>query len=121
MKCIQENPSSWGDKVNYVDVNNRVLGFSLDQSCCEIFGHGVFVGAGPDAPSSTDDIDAYSFVDEPPAEPPAGPMGTEGECGGRLAFRITADGKPDLWVHIWNHHNGYYSHGWTSWRGEGSL
>ncbi len=35
----------------------------------------------------------------------------EWEAGGIAIFRLVADGKPDKYLHIFNNHTGYYSHG----------
>lgn len=108
----------WPGKVNYVDDANKVVGFDSEQSCCENFGHGVFQVI----PESTDvsqydvNIEPYRFVDAPPT-----PCLVSSDCGGGLAWRIVAPGLPDLFVVIWNHHNGYYSHGFKAWNKEGSL
>jgi hypothetical protein len=33
--------------------------------------------------------------------------------GGMVRFRLVAEGKPDLYLHLFNSHNGYYSHGFN--------
>jgi len=120
MKCFDQVPP-FTTKVNYVDETNKVVGFDMDSSCCESFGHGVFdyepnEKTNLDEPS-TADISLYSFVDE---KPNAFEHSSD-DGGGNLSFRISAPNLPDLWVVIWNHHNGYYAHGWTSWNDEGYL
>lgn len=103
MKCFDQ-VKPWPNKVNYVDDNNRVLGFDMQSSCCEHFGHGVFSGIPTDETKDTSvDITAYAFAGERP---------TDCLNGSGLAFRIVAPNAPDLFVVIWNYHNGYYSHGW---------
>lgn len=116
MQCFDcVNP--WPSKVNYVDASNRVLGFDIMSGCCEVFGHGVFdhIPTDPERVGAPD-ISAYSFADEKPTD-----CLPDSDAGGGLAFRITAQDKPDLWVCIWNHHNGYYSHGWTFGNLDGRL
>jgi hypothetical protein len=117
---VFEDGKSWGRKINYVDENNVVLGFDMDQQCCENFGHGVFANP-PQSLSDTEIVDVdlanYRFAAD------AKPVNCKSydDEGGGLAFRIVADGLPDLYVAIWNHHNGYYSHGFN-WKDEsGSL
>jgi len=103
-------------KTNYVDANNRVLGYDSDQQCCEQHGSGVFrkedknlffesattrAHYDPPAPSGFSiQTEGYAFVDERP-EP----------CGETLWFRLQKEGEADLFVCLWNFHNGYYSHG----------
>lgn len=118
MQVFDKSTYPWPDKVNYVDSANNVVGFDMYANCCESFGHGVFLSI----PTSTDeakadiDLSPYSFVNENPTE-----CLPDADGGGGLAFRIVAEGRPDAYVVIWNHHNGYYSHGFSYWNGEGSL
>lgn len=118
MKCFDPNNSRWESKVNYVDVNNRLVGFDMDSSWREYFGHGVFAALPVDSAELTSpveaDIEPYSFADEEPTL-----ITDRYNEGGTLCFRICADKLPDLWVCIWNHHNGHYGHGFTHWRRDG--
>lgn len=117
MKCF-DLVDPWTGKVNYVDANNVVLGFDTERCCCESFGHAVVsslaeakeVSEGRADPSPLD-ITAYSFAQEPPHS-----VDCSEDCAEynhALAFRILAPNMRDLFVAIWNHHNGYYSHGFT--------
>ena len=123
MKVFTTDNSPWNAEVNYVDKNNRVLGYSMSQDCCEIFGHCVLAKlpapeGEPDDHALPDSVlEPYSFSPEAPAPLPS----RRADEGSVLAFRIVADGLPDLWVVIWNFHNGYYSHGWEFDGKEGSL
>jgi hypothetical protein len=116
----KDTPSSWSEKINYVDQNNRVLGYDMQSSCCESFGHGVY--ATPFGPENEDelivDLTPYTFVDEPHSSEESC---STYDCGSAVAFRISAPNLPDLYVRLWNSHNGYYSHGFTAWNAEGSL
>lgn len=118
MRCFDPNNSKWESKINYADANNRVVGFDMDSSCCEYFGHGVFaalpVGIDNLESPTEADIGPYAFADEEPTL-----IDASDDAGGTLCFRIYADELPDLWVCIWNHHNGYYGHGFTYWRMDG--
>lgn len=118
MKRFTDGPASWRDKINYVDSNNRVLGFSVERSCCEHFGHAVTKSIPRKDEDLKDytgfsdaDLEPYEFVDEPHINV----EGLSHENGGTIALRITAKGQQDLFVVIWNHHNGYYSHGFNTW------
>jgi hypothetical protein len=62
------------------------------------------------------DLRSYRFTDE---DPLIGKLKWHDE-GGYAAFRIVADGKPDMFVVFENAHNGYYSHKF-SYGKEGSL
>ncbi len=116
--------AKWESKINYVDSNNRLVGFDVAQSCCEWFGHAVCKTIPKTNQELEDyegfkeeDLSDYCFVDEEPTTVKE----IDVEEGGTLAFRLHAPARPDLFVVIWNHHNGYYSHGFETWREEGAL
>lgn len=119
MKVFTEE-DSFDKKVNYVDENDRFVGYDLYRNCCESFGHAVTtdkeIGEFPDdVPCNVAkdvDLAPYRFVDEPPDK-----VKSEDEYtrGGSVFFRIEAPDLPDLYVALWNYHNGYYSHGFESW------
>lgn len=123
----QDCQAPFNSKVNYVDKNNRVVGFDMDSHCCEDFGHMVTTTKPPEDIYSScwyeemsefvGDLEPYTFADEGPVDC----LDIRDESGGGLAYRIVAKGEPDMWVVIWNHHNGYYSHGFEDWRDEGWL
>jgi len=41
MKIFHKTPTDWESKINFVDVNNRAVGFDMAENCCEDFGCGV--------------------------------------------------------------------------------
>lgn len=105
---IFEN-GGWGNKVNFVDENNVVLGFDMSASCCESFGWYII----PEISEETQDgevpknIEDYSFdkdffqeLDE-----------TNEDCGGIVVFKILSKTGDIRYIHLYNFHNGYYSHG----------
>lgn len=109
-----DNPKSWSAKVNFVDRNNVVVGFDMGQDCCESFGYVLShevprPEAGREVPESLPDEgwDAYEF-DTKFRLRDAIP---DYDGGGSVTFRLTAEGQPDLFLTLYNHHNGYYSHG----------
>jgi hypothetical protein len=126
MRVFTEEEGSFSEKVNYVDENDRFVGYDMMRNCCESFGHCIATTPeaetydGPVKRVKTEDVDLspYRFVDEPPTkvEPE-----DEYDRGGTLFFRIAAEGLPDLFVAIWNYHNGYYAHGFESFKTEGNL
>ena len=119
MRHFTPENTKWCSKYNFVDKNNRLVGFDMHSHCCESFGWGIGLTKDEIENSpSNEDLKPYVFANEPPTEtdPP------DGDCGGTISFRLIADGKPDLWLNLYNHHNGYYSHGWeSSWAGNGYL
>lgn len=112
MKLFDKTNGPWDSKVNYVDAANRVLGYDMFRDCCESFGHGVFSSVrlvDRDTASEAHEIAAYSFANDEPTALKA--PGEHDDAGGSVCFRICAAGLPDLFVILWNYHNGYYSHG----------
>lgn len=113
-------------KINFVDDNNVFVGFSYDSCCCEQFGHYFHrtLGVTPDMAAPVEDFDTegYQFDKTFCEETESG-----GDSGGKATFRLTRPTTPTrskkaakrkgpvtcevLYLTIYNHHNGYYSHG----------
>jgi hypothetical protein len=110
MKLFDNPPKSWGGKVNFVDKNNVVVGFDYTSSCCENFGY-LLTEHLPTSTSSPevsiDSLEPYVFDTEFRGSPNLG--NTDG--GGEVSFKLVAPGLPDRYLTLFNHHNGYYSHG----------
>jgi hypothetical protein len=125
MKIIETDRNTYFDKINFVDENNVFVGYDLATDCCEradwfmsttedtkpigendnripvdyydeyVFDKEYFVEVVP-AQEGNDD-DKYSCLDE----------------GGMVRFKLVSKvpDQPPLFLHIYNSHNGYYSHG----------
>ncbi len=119
MTRIWNCTDTFPDKVNFIDINNVILGYDLRQSCCE---HAFWTvskskdGADPIHEGDNDkpgeiQIEGYAF------DPDFHEMADNDDREHYVAiFKLVDcewDGKPDLYVRIENHHNGYYSHGFT--------
>jgi hypothetical protein len=110
---IFDRVEGWGCKVNFVDENNVVLGYDVSQHCCEhadwfISDYMITNDYSDLSGDSTIDVSNYRFdidffkrVDNP-----------EREAESVVIFRIT-DGETEKFIHLYNIHNGYYSHGFT--------
>lgn len=109
-----------GDRTNFADKNNVVLGWDSSTNCCE--DHGWFIvpyeTIMPGAESEYDDLTPYNFDTAYFEEIDAI---KRLDSGGMIRFRLVADGLPDLFLHLYNLHNGYYSHGFSVQRGESML
>jgi len=101
---------NWSEKVNFVDENNVVLGYDLEQDCCEHADW--FIADRPmkkicerktDNPRLSGYVFDTKYFESIQNE-------DESEEGGMAIFRIT-NGKKEKFIHIYNSHNGYYSHG----------
>ena len=96
-------------KVNFVDENNIVLGYDMNQICCE------------DADWFISDVIENTKIDEMEHDIEDFVFDTEFfdeiDCPDNdealiAVFRIT-NGKQEKYIHLYNCHNGYYSHGFT--------
>lgn len=97
---------------NWIDSNNVFVGFCNYENCCESFGW--FYSTGLPSPGAVDgDIpndhstegycfDTSYFHDH----------GSEGtDDGGAVSFLLAKPNAPSFYLTIYNHQNGYYSHG----------
>lgn len=103
-------------KVNFIDSNNVILGYDLGQSCCE---HAFWtisekpdgsdpIHKGDDEAAQEIELDGYCF------DPEFFERADEDASENYVArFRLKGWSKPDLYVRLENHQNGYYSHGFT--------
>lgn len=123
----------WGHRVNFVDDNNVFVGYDMDQSCCEyaswyISDDPVFTLEGDEKPEPTARVlESYVFDRDYMEDHDDGRL----DEGGAVSFRLVSEGRPDLFLFLFNIHNGYYGHGfsfgidetsgWTTKLQEGSL
>ena len=111
MKIFRGTESTWLTKINFVDDNDVLIGFDWEQDYCEDFGYLInydecYIENGPCLETIVN-LTPYYFCQE------FTPHEEDSEDGGSVTFKLIAKGKPDLFFHLYNHHNGYYSHGWT--------
>lgn len=115
-------------KINFVDENNVVLGYDLDQDCCE--NADWFIADEPQKNVETFQEVATvkdaleTMVRRAAAENPSlekfvfDPKFFQKidrgvfEEGGMAIFRIIS-GRRQRFIHIFNVHNGYYGHGFS--------
>jgi len=94
-------------KINFVDEKNVFLGYSLEQNCCE--NAGWFISDKPEENihhETGHDLEGFVFDTKYFKELD----GENFDCGGMKIFKIIK-GKEELFIHIFNVQNGYYSHG----------
>ena len=117
-------------KLNFIGANNIFVGFDSYQRCCEDFGW--FITDDPyidckDIPDGAvaNDIDAANIRFDGWGFDPMFFERSDTYESNTAVFRIT-DGTRTAYLHLYNHHNGYYSHGfdmtvWDKIEHHGSL
>lgn len=109
-------PDSWASKVNFVDDNNRCVGYDTSQHCCEEFGWKITKSAEWDDDAETDlsreELAAYSFVDCEPEVECEVEYDEYGDSYELATARFTlTDGTNEACLWLWRLSNGYYIHG----------
>lgn len=102
------------NKVNFVDENNVYLGYDLDQCCCE--DANWFISDRPCNKCPEDaaihDTDWSGWVFDTAYFQQV--FDTDGKWhfdgGSMVIFRIV-NGDREMFIHLYNVHNGYYGHG----------
>ncbi len=132
MKIFESKP-----KINFVDENNVVVGFDLDQECCENFGY--FINDALDENISCKELEAKSegfyyddktlnktlngfvfdkdfFKETRGIKESVLDLEEDNDKSTAVAiFRLVNknDQKIEKFIYLFNHHNGYYSHGFN--------
>ena len=117
---IFDQKDPWDTKVNFVDENNVVLGYDMSSHCCENYGwfiadHVVLTFSAYKKLNETFDTDDYTDWEFDPHFFSEG-CSDDGSCGveGIAVFRIVhKDTNEFRYIHLYNLHNGYYSHGFS--------
>ena len=110
-------------KYNFVDENNVFVGYDNGQSCCENAGWFISTSVGGkeideqkiDFENYTFDVDFFVEVDDAIFD-----NRFYFDAGGCVAFRIV-DNENELFLHLYNCHNGYYGHGFKMNNGEKEI
>lgn len=114
------------DSINFVDENNVFVGYSLEQNCCE---HADWFISDQKKNTAVDENDywvkneivelsSYSFDTKFFEE------FKDEYCLDNVnfaRFKLISENKPDLYLHLYNCHNGYYSHGFEFKIGEDTI
>lgn len=106
-------------KVNFVDDNNVLVGFDYSQDCCESFGWSLNRTFPTECAEGENGIepDGFQFDREYcTTEVP----GVDVEDGGAVVFRLLK-GEEEIFLMLWNSHNGYYGHGFDMTCGDERL
>ena len=121
-------------KTNFVDTNDILVGFDTYQCCCEDFGYFFAITSGEMAKEIDPPLNLEDLVFDPDffKEHPGSDQG--GVAVFRLflprRFRVDQEmremerelksngGCEEVFLHLYNHHNGYYSHGFSMTHGD---
>lgn len=115
-------PEAWSSKYNFVDEDNVVIGYDASQKCWERASWFIAseLQSGLKGEHMTQEDSADSFDWEPWSIDPAFfntfevTLDPDGEDStSMVAFRLTSEGQEPIYLHLFNSHNGYYSHGFT--------
>ncbi len=107
-----------GEKVNFIDANNVFVGYDLGQSCCENADYFFSATIPENTESEKCSPPGQEYVFDPSYfKENSEVMGD----GGMVVFRLTSPEKPEIFLCLYNHQNGYYSHGFEVKVGETVL
>jgi hypothetical protein len=118
MKYFKADFNTWGEKVNFVDENNVLVGYDYSGQCCENFGWYLSNEINED----TGDTDSHLATDEQLVNTLLKDWvfdteffqtiknGKSFDDSNIAVFRLTKN-EAVMYLHLYNIHNGYYSHG----------
>lgn len=115
MKIFDREPP-FINKVNFIDSNGRLVGYDLDKQCCENAGWFIADSVcttikediSKDLPLEDYWFDEF-FFQKASFNPP--PHDSDHSILEGVIFSLYTQDKPDIFLHLFNHHNGYYHHG----------
>jgi len=107
MKIFNNTNTAWENKVNFIDENNVMVGYDTSQRCCEDAGWYIRDQLIQEIPAGNDperDYSGYVFDTEYFKE------FHDGNDLTIVVFKLT-NGIQNIYLHLFNCHNGFYSHG----------
>lgn len=132
MKCFNTKVD-YSHKINFVDENNVLVGFDTDSQCCENYGWYISKSISDDNPNLinikcvVDDtftlphvnsiLEGWVFDENFFEEITSSKANEDGNIG---VFRLIR-GDQSMYLHLYNYHNGFYSHGFTMMKGDEYL
>jgi hypothetical protein len=116
-----QNGSIYSTKINFVDDNNALVGYDFSGQCCENYGWYIhdkvttedvvadsLFNENDDANAINESLKDWTFDTSFFDELDTGHHGYH-VCN-TAVFRLV-NGENELFLHLYNEHNGYYSHG----------
>lgn len=120
---IIDGAGAWGARINFVDENNVVVGFDNIRDCCEDFGY-YLTKEKPAGVRPADELEGLDFpgFNFDTSFTPAVDLLPSSDCvGGSLTFRLVNAEGEELFLTLYNYHNGYYCHGWELKNGDATV
>jgi hypothetical protein len=119
MRYFCADNSFWATKVNFVDENNVLVGYDFGSNCCENFGwyiHNKVGKVNEEDPVFSDGLDGNAlneFLKEWTFDATFFEEFSNDKSYDEENFAVfrLVNGDKELFLHLYNHHNGYYSHG----------
>ena len=120
MKIFKTN-LQYGTKTNFVDDNDVFVGYDSTQDCGEDAGYYVLDCVKYlDVEKECEDLDGFYsncaydvegyYFDREFFEMRSAHVPDSDKTAHTAVFKLVSDGKPDLYLHLFNAHNGYYAH-----------
>lgn len=139
MKIFTKDNTHWENKVNFVDENNVYFGYDMNGQCCEQYGW--FVADKISIPNTWEEFDGkyrepyqdvnainkelVDFVFDTSYFNEFHSQELNQKLGNDLTMVIlrivNQDHSKEKFIHVYNCHNGYYSHGFEFKDNENSI
>lgn len=107
-----------GSKINFIDENDTFVGFDYTTSCCENYGYLFTYNRNTDFQNDVEienegkfDLDGYIFDKE----------WYNDKGNDEVVFRLIRKKSKNIYLIIYNSHNGYYAHGFEFKAGDITL
>jgi len=107
---IFNSENSFEDKVNFVDENNIFIGYDLKQQCCEQAYYYITDEIIKPEVFNRKNIKDYSENNEILKDYIFDIENGITDIADGIVIKLTSEGKKDLFLHLYNIHNGYYAH-----------
>jgi hypothetical protein len=99
--------NSFEDKVNFVDENDIFIGYDLKTACCE---QAYYYITEKIVDPNEIEIEDYSENAEVLEDYVFDIENGISDIDSGIVIKLIAEGKKDLYLHLYNIHNGHYSH-----------
>lgn len=102
-----------GNKVNFVDDNNVLVGYDLTQNCCEDAGWFIRDSVMDSIPIEEQKISLNNYIFSGKYYEFFGEV-EEFELCWMIIFGLVNPEDEKVYLHLYNCHNGYYTHGFEA-------